>query len=54
MTIREMWRAFRARRREIDSSAEVRLLGSCLPSRSENPASKGEEIWSLVDGMMTD
>jgi len=53
-TMRERWSRFLARRVETYSSAEVRGTGSCLESRSENPASSGDEMQSLVIGILVE
>ena len=52
-TMRERWSLFLARRLETYSSAAVRGSGSCLESRIEDPASSGDEMRSLVMGILT-
>lgn len=53
-TMRERWSRFLARRLETYSSAAVRGTGSCLESRIEDPASSGDEMRSLVMGILTE
>jgi hypothetical protein len=53
-TMSERWSRFLARRLDTYSSAEVRGTGSCLESRRDDPASSGDEMRSLVMGILVE